>query len=240
MSELRGRVVVLSPHMDDAAFSLGAAIHRAARAGARVEVLTVLAGDPTSAAPAGSWDARSGFRTAGEAATARRAEDEGACAVLGAVARRLAFPDAQYGRPVSDEDVYAAITAAVAEAEHVLVPGFPLSHADHAWLARLVLSREHAARVGLYVEWPYAYEQLRAGVNPAVPAEIEDLVPRDLRFERARVGLADGVAKWRAVRRYRSQIRHLGAVGSARLLAAEHRLGGEMIGYPGLPTTVRA
>ena len=240
MSGLRGRVVVLSPHPDDAVFSLGAAIHRAVRSGARVEVLTVLAGDPASGAPAGSWDARSGFRTAAEAARARRAEDDAACAVLGAIPRWLPFSDAQYGRPVPDGEAYDAVAEIVADADRVLVPGFPLANADHAWLARLVLSRADLERIGLYVEWPYAYEPLMESSAPVIRATIEDLVAPGARFTRARAGLREGVAKWRAVRRYRSQVRHLGRLATARLLVAEHRLGGEMIGDAGPPTTVRA
>src|SRR5690242_11145568 len=77
-------VVVISPHLDDAVLSLGAALSWAARHGARVTVLTVLAGRPDSSTPAGEWDAGSGFGTEGEAATARREEDERACEVLGA------------------------------------------------------------------------------------------------------------------------------------------------------------
>ncbi len=51
------RVVVVSPHSDDAVLSLGAAIAAWARRGAEVEVLTVFALDPGSHAPAGGWDA---------------------------------------------------------------------------------------------------------------------------------------------------------------------------------------
>jgi len=240
MNALHGRVVVLSPHPDDAAFSLGAAIHRAVRSGARVEVLTVLAGDPASGAPAGGWDARAGFRTAGEAARVRRAEDDAACAALGAIPHWLPFSDAQYGRPVPHDEAYDAVAEIVAGADRVLVPGFPLANPDHAWLARLVLSRADLERIGLYVEWPYAYAPLVEGDAPVIPATIEDLVAPEARFTRTTVGLRDGVAKWRAMRRYPSQVRHLGPVATARLLVAEHRLGGEMIGDAGPPTTVRA
>ena len=77
MSELKahleGDVVVVSPHLDDAALSLGAAIARARRIGAaRVVVLTVFAGNPESDLPAGGWDSRAGFATEGEASRARR------------------------------------------------------------------------------------------------------------------------------------------------------------------------
>lgn len=228
MSVLRGRVVVLSPHLDDGVFSLGATIRRATRAGAKVEVLTVLAGDPDSEAPAGCWDARSGFRTAGEAARARRAEDEAACRAVGAASRWLPFPDRQYGRPVGDDEAFDAIAGALGGADLVLVPGFPLSNPDHAWLADLVLGRCPSERVGIYVEWPYAYESLRASSTPDLP----DRLARAIELSPCAAGIRDTVAKWRALRRYRSQVRHLSAVASARLVLAERRAGGEMIGLP--------
>jgi hypothetical protein len=57
------RVVVVSPHLDDGALSLGAALHAWAARGARVELLTVLACDPRSDAPAELG--RGGFATEG-------------------------------------------------------------------------------------------------------------------------------------------------------------------------------
>ena len=52
---LAGEVVVISPHLDDGPLSLGAALSWAARAGANVTVLTVLADDPESDLPAGEY-----------------------------------------------------------------------------------------------------------------------------------------------------------------------------------------
>src|SRR5512144_2582409 len=69
------RIVVVSPHLDDGVLSLGASIARWSRAGAAVELLTVLGCDPASAAQAGGWDRRGGFATEGESALARREED---------------------------------------------------------------------------------------------------------------------------------------------------------------------
>ena len=90
---LDGDVAVLSPHLDDAILSLGAAI-----SGARgdVRVVTVFAGDPDSTLAAGEWDSRAGFRTVGEAARARREEDALACADVGARPVWLPFVDDQY------------------------------------------------------------------------------------------------------------------------------------------------
>lgn len=239
MRELSGRIVVLSPHLDDAVLSLGGTIARSVRTGAAVEVLTVLAGDPGSAAPAGRWDAMAGFRSAGEAARLRRAEDVRACAVLGAASSQLAFPDKQYGRP-DDDAVHEEVARALAGADLALVPGFPLGHSDHAWLVRLILERGVPAPVALYAEWPYSYEELARGVEPRVADALEGLVP-PVEFVSSHVGLRDLLAKWRAVRRYRSQIRLLASlVGRSRvtpglLVWAHQRAGGERIGWQAGP-----
>ena len=84
-SSLSGRVVVVSPHVDDAVFSLAGTLARAARSGAEVEVLNDLCPRPAaSEEPANGWDTRAGFTTEGEAARARRDEDREACRLVGA------------------------------------------------------------------------------------------------------------------------------------------------------------
>jgi LmbE family N-acetylglucosaminyl deacetylase len=151
---LEGSVAVLSPHLDDGVFSLGAAI---AAASGKVSVVTVLAGDPQSELPAGDWDAQAGFRTAGEAARARRAEDELACTDVGAMPAWLPFSDHQYPRGAGDDEVWERIEDALGDARTVLIPGFPLMHEDHAWLEALVgACGLPGRRIGRYVEQPYA------------------------------------------------------------------------------------
>src|SRR5947208_5655387 len=86
-------VVVLSPHLDDAVFSLGAWLHHEARVGATLRILTVLANDPSVDRPAGSWDAECGFSSAAAAALARREEDRRACAIVGARPDWLPYGD---------------------------------------------------------------------------------------------------------------------------------------------------
>lgn len=146
--------MVVSPHLDDAALSLGAAISRAARAGARVTVLTVLAGDPGSNEPAGDWDRSSGFATAGEAARTRREEDALACERLGARPVWLPYRDDQYERGGTDDEIRARVREA-AVTGLVLLPGFPLEHPDHRWLHDL-LANAFPGRTGFYAEQPYA------------------------------------------------------------------------------------
>ena len=139
MTCLTGHVAVLSPHLDDGVYSLGAAIGKSVRAGAVVSLITVFAGDPNSRDPASPWDRRSGFQLAGEAAQARRAEDRRACALLGATPVWLPFDD-HSGRRVGDDELWSSLQHAAGEAETILVPGFPLHHEDRwrkvrAWRA---------------------------------------------------------------------------------------------------------
>ena len=199
------RVVVVSPHLDDAVLSVGAAISAWTRAGAQVVVLTVFAGDPDSDEPAGGWDRRGGFATEGDAARARREEDRRACPRLGAAAVWLPFGSVDYDRHGDADDVRERVSELLAGADLVLAPGFPLTHPDHAWLVR-ALGRVRG--MGLYVEQPYAR---RAGGGPRVPEWLD----ADGEFEAVPVSLRDRVAKWRAIRCYRSQ---LGLLGMRRRL----------------------
>lgn len=156
-ASLGHRPVVVSPHLDDGVFSLGATIAANARHGVEVRVVTVFGNDPASRLDAGPWDRACGFATEGEAASARREEDRRACDLVGAVPVWLPFRDAEYASERSDATVWEPLAPLLADADCVLVPGFPLAHPDHLWLTILVLAhRSPEQRVGLYVEQPYA------------------------------------------------------------------------------------
>jgi LmbE family N-acetylglucosaminyl deacetylase len=208
------RIVVVSPHSDDAVLSLGAAIASWARQGAGVELLTVFALDAESESPAGGWDARAGFRTEGEAAIGRREEDRAACAILGATPAWLSFGSVDYERHGDEAGVRDAIAAAADGVDALLLPGFPLSHPDHEWLGRaLVESRLACRRLGLYVEQPYA-----RGIEgePRVPQWVQEALGAPPVFRAVAAGVRDRLAKWRAIRCYSSQLSLLGMRRSLR------------------------
>jgi LmbE family N-acetylglucosaminyl deacetylase len=196
-------VVVLSPHLDDAVFSLGATISRLTRSGARVTVLTVFGGDPSSRVAAGDWDRRTGFETAGEAAAVRREEDRRACALLGVTPVWLQFVDVQYEDGTTDDDLLAAVRAAASDADALLVPGFPLTHPDHARITLLVVENpDFAGKIILYAELPYALWD-----GPAVtPEPLREVVAAPLAWSGVGVGVRDVVLKMRACRTYESQV----------------------------------
>lgn len=212
-----GNVVVLSTHLDDAAFSLGAWIHRRTRDGGSVLVLTVLGCEPSSSVPAGSWDRRAGFLTEGDAATARRQEDAAVWDLLGARAEVLTFGDATYGRGAPDDEVWAAIAPHLDGAVAVLAPGWPLGHPDHRWLSDLARARCDRDRLRVYREQPYATHHA-------------DPCGADEGWTPLRADAADRRRKRRALRLYGSQIPLLGGRRLIRAVArAEDRCGGEAL-----------
>ena len=198
------RIVVVSPHLDDAVLSLGASIASWGSAGTTVDVLTVFGCDPDSAAPSGGWDRRGGFATEGESARARRGEDHRACAAIGATPVWLPYGSVDYERHGDEDDVRRAVADAVDRADVALVPGFPLTHPDHEWLVRtLAAGALDWSRTALYAEQPYTR---RAGAEPRVPPWVADVASTSRVFRPVRPQLRDRLAKWRAIRCYRSQL----------------------------------
>lgn len=193
---------MVSPHSDDAVFSLAGTIARAARGGAQVEILTVFALDPASGAPANGWDTRGGFTTEGEAATGRRHEDRAACDVIGATPKWLTFRGGGYTSERAPEEVWDAVQGGVRGADAVLVPGFPLTNPDHAWLSELLTTRSlPCERVGLYAEQPYRYMLRRSAAMPG---------PNEAGWVRSRPSVASYRLKRRAIRAYTTQLDLLG------------------------------
>jgi LmbE family N-acetylglucosaminyl deacetylase len=221
-----GRVVVLSTHLDDGVLSIGGWMHRTARGGSLVTVVTVLAGDPEDARPGSDWDRRAGFSTVGEAAKTRRSEDRRACEILGLRTAWLPFGDMLQGRGGSDDAVWQALVPLLNDADVVFVPGFPLSHPDHAWLTGLLMRRGGDRVTGLYGEQPYLHHA--GGTIGDPPAEV---VMGRLRWEPIALEPRERWAKYRAVRRYRSQLALLGDRGLARRLGRAHGAAGEALAW---------
>jgi LmbE family N-acetylglucosaminyl deacetylase len=228
-----GRITVVSPHLDDAVMSVGATIAAAVRQGASVEVLTVFGYGPVSDIPAGPWDVKSGFSTEAEACKARREEDRNACRILGATPRWLDYGAEPYERRGTPAEILAAVTAATADADWVLVPGFPLNHPDHVELARLLLSSELRSKMALYAEQPYLFWE-RDKIPPKMLAPaINDLLSDSLQWLRQPATREDRRLKFKAVRCYRSQLYQLGMrpLGHLRMHWHESSQGGEVVAW---------
>ncbi len=126
------RIVVVSPHFDDAA--MGAGLVLLTYPGSTV--VTVLAGEPPSYPDEVSpWDAAGGFVSGDDVVAVRREEDRAAMALLGAEPVWLEFPDHQY-LPVAErptpEDVAPALEEAVraSGASAVFLP-MGIANPDH-------------------------------------------------------------------------------------------------------------
>jgi LmbE family N-acetylglucosaminyl deacetylase len=234
------RLVIVSPHLDDAALSLGATLAEASRAGVELVNLTVFAGDPDSTAPPSNWDRKTGFSSAGAAARARRVEDAAACALLGMSPVWFPFPDYHYTSDRSE--VWPAIKPVLERSDMVLIPGFPLTHPDHRWLSDLILNHEgELPELGFYVEQPYA-EWEWFGERRLPGDRSTEFTARPVNWIRSRGSARAWLRKQRACRAYRSQ---LGAIARpadrllARIALYELARGGEALGFSaGLPKAV--
>lgn len=216
--------LVLSPHFDDAVFSIGGLI---ATEPEQTTVVTVFAGVPIGGT-AGRWDRRSGFATAEEAMASRAAENHDALAHLGVASRgvrNLDFLDGQYrgDADAGNTDLRALIGAVIRElatelgGEVDLLAPASAWHPDHGVVTDAALdisgTLPAGCRIFLYQDQPYAYLELRRR-SPA-PLKFANFAVLDRLAERGGCGAAhrrlieldDGriALKMRAVAAYASQ-----------------------------------
>jgi LmbE family N-acetylglucosaminyl deacetylase len=194
--------VVVSPHLDDAVLSCGQLL--AGSPGC--QVVTVFTAGPLTWEHPTPWDLSCGFGPGDDVMAARKAEDAGALAILGARPRWLDVVEGQYDPTTTVEELAERLAAALAgvEGSPVLVP-LGLHHPDHRKVADAVdLLRPRRPDI---VWWAYA-DQPYAELEPASVAP--RLVERGITTEpSAPAPLADVRAKRAALRRYRSQVRPL-------------------------------
>ena len=138
------RVLVLSPHLDDAAFSCGELITELRRP----VVATLFAGVPPAELAPTSWDTLSGFSGGVEAMQERRAEDERALRMLGALPEQFDFLDHQYGASPGVQQLSASIDALIGvhRPDVVLMP-LGLYHSDHVLVHEAALASWTSAAV---------------------------------------------------------------------------------------------
>jgi LmbE family N-acetylglucosaminyl deacetylase len=209
--------IFISPHLDDVALSCGGMVWDLVREGSRVEIWSVIAGDP----PDGPYSAfaeenhRRWGRSGPEAMALRREEDTAACDVLGATPHHLGFPDAIYRldpkdcRPIvnNDDELFgkspeAWLVEAIAARLAAELPAdanvvFPLGlggHIDHR--AVTAAGRRLDRSAAWYADYPYILKAFDAPL----------LVESDLAVRPCPLGEAALEAWQEAVLCYASQI----------------------------------
>jgi len=176
------KIVAVSPHLDDAAFSAGGTLARRAREGAAITVVTCFTGNvghPTGFALACQLD--KGLPAHVDYMALRRAEDRAACAVIGAEPVHLPLLEAPHRGYESPAELFAARRAGddaagrlapllgplVADADLILGPLCIGDHVDHYAVLDALAEVVPSGRLLLWEDWPYLD---RARSLPGEPA----------------------------------------------------------------------
>lgn len=215
--------LVLSPHYDDAAYSLGGLLHRWTREGHAVTILTVMAADPPEIPPDSPIvrDVHARWEAGENPVPARRKEDEEAARILGAALRFGSAADCIYRCDAQGQALYpdeAALFGAVqandpaaelldaslgqmAAPEMLLAPLAAGHHVDHqivqAWAWRLA-TRWPETTLCFYADYPYSRDAV--AVQQALAPLAERVTARHFALSEA-----DLEAHIRAAAAYRSQ-----------------------------------
>jgi LmbE family N-acetylglucosaminyl deacetylase len=221
----RGPVLVVSPHLDDAALNCAAVLDRREP----LDVLTVFTGAPAYPHQS-NWDRRTGFSSSIESMVARREEDRRAFQGSGHRLHHLGLHEnAPHPRPDSDRD---AISAAVRrwtegiERGLVALPagagwrgrwrfrfarmiGRPAGglkqHPDHVFVRNAALDAlgvDSNCELLLYEEVPYSFSQAADAEVASVASRIGvRAIVRSIEVDRRR--------KANRIAAYRSQLPHL-------------------------------
>ncbi len=225
-------IVVVSPHLDDAVLSIGATLHAAVTRGAAVRVVTVFAGDPERLSAPSYWDAERQVTTAAEATDLRRQEDLAASKVLGFEPVWLAFDDSGYVYHRDPAAIIDAVRPHLDDATVVLVPGWPLEHMDHRYLAMLMIEQQTETPMLMYAELPYAASPrnlLMGKLRGRCLAPLRNALGGGVEWAATTTTRADRAAKRAAVACYRGELDALGY--RARVASTYERIvGRELVG----------
>ena len=186
------RVLAVSPHLDDAAFSAGATLAALADAGHEVTVVTCFTRsvpDPTGFALACQLD--KGLPGDVDYLALRRDEDAAAMAVLGATPVYLGLPEAPHRGYTSAADLFAGVHeddqvcrslgAALEghDADLWLAPQALGGHVDHLQVLRAVAGLDRP--VLWWRDSPYVLRDSAAVPGPELPGGLAEVhLPQDL------------------------------------------------------------
>ncbi|WP_025599979.1 PIG-L deacetylase family protein [Burkholderia sp. WSM2230] len=221
MTQSHARLLVVSPHLDDAVLSCGLLLIASPSA----IVCTVFTAPPRENMST-DWDRQSGFKDAFEAMQARKREDALALQMLGAQPVHLPFCDAQYRQTPSLNELTEALrhTFRAHKPDKAIVP-LGLFHSDHMLVTDACLP--------LITEMPdtvfHAYEDVPyRRMDQAVSQRIEELTKRGYLLSPAddvpatiNRSASHEKMKREAIAAYTSQLRAFGADAETRLYSTE-------------------
>lgn len=185
------RVVAVSPHLDDAAFSVGGTLAALADAGHEVTVVTCFTRsvpDPAGFALACQLD--KGLSADVDYMALRRDEDAAAMAALGAASRHLDLPEAPHRGYTSAPDLFAgvhdgddawrSVCTALADVpgDLWLAPQALGAHVDHLQVLRAVAALDRPTL--WWRDSPYVLREPGALPGPDLPAGLTPVeLPQD-------------------------------------------------------------
>lgn len=143
------KVIVVSPHLDDAALSCACRI----RSGGIEQVVTVFAGLESDTTPLSDWDRITRATSARARCAERRAEDAAAWRSIDQPFTHLPFAESEAANIPA---IRAALRSILTGAELLLAPAGIGGHPHHLLVRDLVLAEARSARVILYADLPYA------------------------------------------------------------------------------------
>jgi LmbE family N-acetylglucosaminyl deacetylase len=176
MTQNELHTIVLAAHLDDGVLSCGGQLFQLSQAGERVLVATVMAGDAGGKASEYAQSLRDRWLLDGSAEAVRRAEDEAACATLGADFLHWPIPDCIYRGSAegamyyqSDDEIFGPVhpgeTGLVAEviallralppAGQIVAPLTVGNHVDHIFV-RQAAEEVFGNRLQYFEDYPYA------------------------------------------------------------------------------------
>jgi len=202
------RLLVISPHCDDAVFSCGNLI----TAHPGTLVVTVFAGRPAATLPLTEWDQAAGFQSGDDVMGIRRTEDQNALTGLQAEPRWLDFCDSQYRCSPSVGEVSVALQEIIQRVrpQAIFLP-LGLFHSDHQLTheaACLLLKHDPA-----YAWFVYA-DALYRCIPGLLNEKLHVCTQAGLRLVSVEVNVSDDHERKRqAVGCYRSQLRALTTSG---------------------------
>jgi LmbE family N-acetylglucosaminyl deacetylase len=227
------RILALSPHLDDAALSIGGAIAQATESRADVIVATIFTGDapPSTFTTPIIRELNARWRLGPSPMASRRSEDAAAIQILGARHIHGGLLDAIYrtdrngnsiypsrqaifSKPSLEDGVAAALTRLMTDwiEEHrpdfVLCPLAVGRHVDHVITSETfrTVARDQRLDIYLYEDLPYSTGLFPPGLTDTVEAA---LARTNWRVAHSEQILVDFSRKIASVKEYKSQISDL-------------------------------